>query len=431
MKKTALLLSILLMLLPVLTACDALFGVKLGEVELAYADGVISFDEVENAEGYDIVILHGEEVMYEDRITDTFIDVEMLGLAGNLTVQVNAYAKETKGAVASLDFVQLSEFGDVIFEAEDHLANFGTGKEQSNFRNNTLAHKGAYVGGIDDAGQGVYINYLCPVAGTYELEVHYLTDMEPAYNDVWVNGAYQARYEFTEKTGWGGDRFDAASATVSVTLEKGWNTISVFKNGVASDNWGSYTELDYFVLKGTGETYNVDDLAEYGSRPDKFRLEAEMGSPRKQNAGGVYECKNPAIVESDVHKYSNGFILGNIDNNYDGVEWHFNSPVKAKYRVTIAYAAGQFEGSKTPKPTFIVTQAEVALYKNADFKKMDQVTMDLPYTDGWNMVEESTVTVDIVLEAGKNFIYCLKLDSVDSGIFQIDYIDIEFIEEVE
>lgn len=61
---------------------------------------------------------------------------------------------------------------------------------------------------------------------------------------------------------------------------------------------------------------------------------------------------------------------------------------------------------------------------------MTTVTFDvLPYT-GWGNVAVAEQTIEIVLEAGKNFIYCLKLDSVNSGIFQLDYIDITFVEEV-
>lgn len=418
-----------------LTACGS--SAKLTEVgDISYSDGVISYGEVADAEGYNVTFTHSGEVVYEDKIEDTAIDVESLGLEGNLTMKISAYTSKNTGPEVSFDFTVLSTFGDVIIEAEDHLANFGTGKDQSNFRNNSLAHKGAYVGGIDDAGQGVYINYLCPVAGTFDFDAYYCMDevggFKTAHNDVWVNGEYQTRLDFTEITGWGGDRFDAAKTTSQITLKQGWNTISVMKKGDASDNWGGFAELDYFVIKGTGEKYNVDDLTDYGARPAAYRLEAEMGSPRRKNpANNLYECKNPAILSGGDFKYSNDFLLGNIESNYDGVEWHFNSPVKAKYRVKIAYASGEFEGSKKAAPSFLVSQEQVAMFRNADFDDMQKATFEnLPYT-GWNNVTVADGYVEIVLEQGKNFIYCLKLDSVDSGIFQIDYIDLEFVCEVE
>lgn len=414
-----------------LTACQK--NVTLGKVgNIRYEDGVLSYDEVEHAEGYDVVFSHAGEVVFEDRISDTSIDVESLGLEGNITFSVSAYLGSTKGEKTVYEFTVLTAFGDIVFEAEDYLANYGTGKEQCNFRNNILAHNGAYVGGIDDAGQGIYINYLCPIAGTYTLESYYTTDMPIAHDDVWVNGKFQAKYDYTAKTGWGGDTYNAEKAEVQITLEEGWNTISVMKNGDSTDNWGSFVELDYFVLKGNGEKYNVDDLAKYGPRPSAYRLEAEMGSPRRKNQDiGLYECKNPCIAQTEENQYSNGFLMGNIESNYDGVEWQFNSPVKATYQVKIAYASGAFEGSSEASPSFIVTQEEVGLTKNIDFLDHEIKTIEhLPYT-GWNQVAVAEKTVEITLEQGKNFIYCLKLDSVGSGFFQIDYVDLTFVREIE
>lgn len=410
-----------------LTSCG---GVKLGQVtNIRFEDGILSFDEVKNAEGYNIKLTQNEEVLYEDKITDHQIDIDSLGLEGEIEFEISAFKGNTVGEVSTYTFVALSTFGDVVFEAENYLANYGTGKAQCNYRNNPSAHNGAYVGGIDDAGQGVYIDYLCPVAGTYTFECWYTTDMPVAHDDVWVNGKFQAKYNFTEKTGWGGSTYEAAKAEVQITLNKGWNTISVMKNGDSSDNWGSFVELDYFVLKGDGTKYNSADLKEFGTAPEWYRLEAEMGSPRrKNNDSGTYECKNPCIAEHDDKKFSNGFLMGNIESNYDGVEWQFNSPVKGKYEVKIGYAAGYFDGSKKAKPSFITTTAEVGLTRNADFSHYPVSTMnELEYT-GWDIVSVSEQTVEIELDEGKNFIYCLKLDSVDCGIFQIDYIDIRLTE---
>lgn len=398
---------------------------------IKFEDGILSFDAVIGAEGYNIKFTQNGELLYEDKIQDTAIDTESLGFEGEIDFEVNAYKGTEVGEVSKFSFVALSVFDDIIFEAEDYLANYGTGKAQCNYRNNAAAHNGAYVGGIDDAGQGVYINYLCPVAGTFTFECWYTTDMPVAHDDVWVNGEFQARYDFTEKTGWGGATYEAAKAEVEITLKKGWNTIAVYKNGNSSDNWGSFVELDYFVLKGDGSKYNSSDLKEFGEHPNWYRLEAEMGSPRrKNNASGTYECKNPAIVEKNGKKFSNGFILGNIESNYDGVEWQFHSVVKGKYEVKIAYASGQFDGSKPAAPSFVTTQTEVGLTKNVDFLDYDIKTMNnLPYSN-WDDIVVAEQTVEIELEQGKNFIYCLLLDKVNSGFFQIDYIDIRLVEEL-
>lgn len=417
------------MTMPLMVAC----GEKtpdLTEVgNIAYTDGIISYDEVAGAEGYNVVFTHGGEVVYEDKVTDTSLDVESLGLEGNIKLTVSAYAGEKIGPEKQFDFAVLSTFGETVLEAEDYLRNYGTGKGTSNYRDNPQAHAGSYVGGIDDAGQGIYIDYLCPVAGTYDLDCYYTTACgENVYhNDVWVNGEFAVKYDFDKNTGWGGATYDPEVATVKITLKKGWNTICVMKNGDSSDNWGGWTELDYFVLKGDGSKYNKDDLAsEYGVRPAFFRLEAEMGSPRHANSDGITTVNN-ACIKGDI--YSNGFIMGNLDSNYDGVEWHFNSPVRAKYRVKIAYASGEFEGSKQAAPTFFVTQSEIGLSKNIRFDEMQGAQMSaLPYTANWETVAVSEATVDITLEKGKNFIYCLKLDN--SGLFMIDYVDVSFVEEL-
>lgn len=411
--------------------CSGDDSVKLDKpTNIAFEDGILSYDAVENAEGYDVIFKHGEDVVYEDRIADTAIDVESLGLGGTITVTVSAYKGEVKGEALDYTFVALSTFGEVVFEAEDYLANFGTGTRDGCFRNNSLAHKGAYVGGIDDAGQGVYINYLCPVAGTYDFTAYYTTDMAPAHNDVWVNGSFSAKFDFTEKTGWGGTGvYDAAPATVKITLLKGWNTISVMKNGDEKDNYGSFAELDYFVLKGNGEKYNMDDLLSYGVRPESYILEAEMGSPRKKMGSGIMGCKNPSIQNHGSYTFSNGFLMGAITSKYEGVEWHFNSPVKAKYRIRICYGT---EGSASIAPTFIVTQTQVAPLREADFYDYEQKKMNaLAYSTAAEKPVLSEEWVEITLEAGKNFIYCVLMeDLAEGGELLIDYAELTFIEEI-
>lgn len=446
-----------LMLFPLPVACGE--KTLAAPENLTYADGILSFDEVEGATAYDLVFERKGEVVYQDTFTETAIDVESLGLEGNIKVSVAATAPKAVGTIADCTFTVLSTFDDVIIEAEDNLYNFGTGKSQSNFRNNPLARGGAYVGGLDDAGHGVYINYLCPFAGTYAFNAYYLTASSEeaalqseevvtsqevgvegevvASHDVVVNGAYQTEFLYKEYTGYGGTSFNPAKATVQITLKKGWNTISIMKNGTSADNWGGFAELDYFVLEGNGEKYNIDDeaIAALGERPAFYRLEAEMGSPRKKNpSSNLMECKNPCIAGT-MEEYSNGFLMGAIENTYDGVEWHFNSPVKAKYRLKLAYASGEFaaEGgnpaSKKAKPSIIVTQEEVTPAKSVDLLDCDRVSFnELDYT-GWNNVTVADGYVEIILEKGKNFIYCVKLG--DSGFFQLDYADLIFVEEVE
>lgn len=399
---------------------------KLGAVQnLAFADGILTFDELEGASSYGVSFSHYDELLYEDVISDTSIDTDSLGIKGNIDLKIWGISNEIKGEETSFAFTSLSSFSDIQIEAEDCLLNFGTGKSSSNFRNNPLAHKGAYVGGIDDAGQGIYFDFLSPFDGSFPFYSYYLKDANLAHHDVFINGKKQAQFNYTMNTGWGGDKFSPAEARCDITLKKGWNSISVMKNGSSSDNYGGFAELDWFKIEGNGEQYNIDDLADFGSEVPYRRLEAEMGSPRRKNPGnGLYECKNPAIVASGSQKWSNGFLLGNMDSNYDGVEWQFNSPIKSEYEVHIAYASGEFPGSEKAAPSFVVTQEEIGLSKSVDFEDYPVSTIkDLPYT-GWGNVVMAEAVTTITLEKGKNFIYALKMDSASSGIFQLDYVDL-------
>ena len=407
--------------------------VKLPNIEgISYEDGVLSFNAVEGATKYEYTFTHKGELVYKDTLDVTSLDVESLGLEGNINLSVVAKSDNGESDPATYTFTVLSTFDVVVFEAENYLYNFGTGKANSNFRNNPQASNGAYVGGLDDAGHGIYINYLCPFEGDFKFESTYCyqrtSAITEAHHDVWVNGAFQTKFIYTVETGWGGATFTPEVAETTIHLKKGWNTISIMKNGDSSDNWGDYAEIDLVKLYGNNEKYNIDDLDEYGERPEKFRLEAEMGSPRRKFPNGLYQCKNPCIKEHDDKKFSNGFLMGNIENKYDGVEWHFDSPVAAKYRISLCYAAGSFEGSQKARPSFIVTQEFVGLQKNVDFLEHPiQQMSELEYT-GWDNPTIAEQTFELELQQGDNFIYCLLMEG--SGFFQIDYADLVFIQEL-
>lgn len=392
--------------------------------------GIISFDPLSDVDGYHVCFEMDGQLVIESDIGDTEIDINDLGLSGEIHFEVCGFVGTRRGKVSSLDFSLAKVMEDVVFEAEDYLANFGTGKgNNSNFRNNPLAHGGAYVGGIDDAGQGVFINYLCPIADRYELDLYYLCEEVPGHLSVYVNGTYSARYTCPKNTGYGGDGiFNPDLAKVFIDLEKGWNTIMVCKEGDATDNWGSFVEMDYFVLRSNGGTYLPGDMAEYGVEPPSWRLEAEMGSPRHKNKNNnVFECKNPCIKSHDEYQFSNGYLMGNLDSTYDGVEWQFNAKQAGKYEVTIAYATNM-DGCVA---SFFTTEYEpVDLAHSADFKRMEASTISLPRTNGWDCVEVATATCEISLEYDKNYIYCINMNASDDQgehIYQIDYIDIRFL----
>ncbi|MCQ2741908.1 MAG: hypothetical protein MJ239_01235 [Bacilli bacterium] len=394
--------------------------------------GIVSYSPIEGVDGYHVSFYMNGELAVDANITETEIDVNDLGLSGEIKVSVYGFIGSRRGEPSSIEFVLDVVMEDVLFEAEDYLANFGTGKgNNSNFRNNPLAHGGAYVGGIDDCGQGVFINYLCPMTDRFEFDLYYLAEQVPGHLAVYVNGEFQTKFVCTKNTGYGGEgMFNPDLSKVYINLVKGWNTIMVCKEGDAYDNYGSFVEMDYFVLKGNGKTYNPTDLKEYGDEPARWRLEAEMGSPRHKNKdNNVFECKNPCIKAHDDFKFSNGYLMGNLDSNYDGVEWQFNAKKAGKYEVTIAYATAM---SGCVASFFTTSMEPIDLAHSADFKRMEGSTIALPMTSGWDRVEVATAKCTINLEFDKNYIYCVNMAASDAQgehIYQIDYVDIKYIGE--
>ena len=87
MKKINILLLVLTSLSALASCGEITPSVRLNKVDnISYEDGILSFDEVENAEGYNVKFTHRDEVVYEDKIQDTALDVESLGLEGNINL---------------------------------------------------------------------------------------------------------------------------------------------------------------------------------------------------------------------------------------------------------------------------------------------------------------------------------------------------------
>lgn len=391
---------------------------KLDSVQnLKFADELITFDEVDGAEFYTFDFYHHGELVFQDEVDYNMYDLAGIGLeGGEYTVMVSAASKNRYSDGEFIDVVVLSTIDDVIFEAENGLYNWGS-TTLSCYRNNPLAHEGAYVGGLDDAGQGVYFYYFNFIAGEYDFECYYTTALPNCQVEVVVNGKAQTTFDCSEVTGWGGlGQYDSACATTKIYLEQGWNAINIIKNGNASNDWGGFVELDYFILRGTGEKYNVADYANYDlTYPPYLRLEAEMGCPLKIT-GGFQTTKNPAIKADNC---SNGFILGGMDEIGDGVEWHFSCDYSGRYAIKVAYAHDNLETEDTTISFFLATKRNL---------KKDRKDLKLDRGYGWENVVINSETIVYELEAGQEyFIYATKQEG--SCSFQIDYIDLIYLGE--
>ena len=392
-----------------------------GELEdvgnLKFEDELITIDEVSGADYYTFDFYRYGELVFQDEIDYNMYDLAGIGLdGGEYDVRVRAVNDQVESKGKFIKVVVLSTVDDVIFEAENGLYNWGS-TSLSCYRNNPLAHEGAYVGGIDDAGQGVYFYYFNYIAGEYDFECYYTTESENCQVDVVINGNIQTTIHLDEITGYGGVCvYDSACAMTKIYLEQGWNAINIIKNGDETNDYGGFAELDYFILRGTGEKYNVADYANYDLEyPPYLRLEAELGCPIKI-MGGYQTTKNPAIASDNC---SNGFILGGMDEIGDGVEWHFSCDYSGKYQIRVAYAHNNSDKENTTISFFLATKR--------NFKK-NRIDMKLDSGLGWENVLINSTTITYELEAGNEyFIYALKQEG--SCSFQIDYIDLIYLGE--
>ena len=165
------------------------------------------------------------------------------------------------------EIIVLNPVEDVIIEAEDATLSY------NQYKGNELAHGGAYVGSIDNVKQGVYLQVMAFVTGTYEMEVYYTTGAPVAYHEVFVNGKSFGKVGYEVNTGWGSvDAYDPEKTSIDIDLEAGYNIITVIKNG-NDDNWA---ELDYFVIKAIDAEYNPNDFTNV--ELPAFILEAEMAT---------------------------------------------------------------------------------------------------------------------------------------------------------
>lgn len=411
-------------ILIVLCAHLLMFGLNAcfqGELEdvgnLKFEDELITFDEVSGADYYTFDFYRYGELVFQDEIDYNMYDLAGIGLdGGEYDVRVRAVNDQVESKGKFIKVVVLSTVDDVIFEAENGLYNWGS-TSLSCYRNNPLAHEGAYVGGIDDAGQGVYFYYFNYIAGEYDFECYYTTESENCQVDVVINGNIQTTIHLDEITGYGGvGVYDSACAMTKIYLEQGWNAINIIKNGDETNDYGGFAELDYFILRGTGEKYNVADYANYDLEyPPYLRLEAELGCPIKI-MGGYQTTKNSAIASDNC---SNGFILGGMDEIGDGVEWHFSCDYSGKYQIRVAYAHNNSDKENTTISFFLATKR--------NFKK-NRIDMKLDSGLGWENVLINSTTITYELEAGNEyFIYALKQEG--SCSFQIDYIDLIYLGE--
>ncbi len=294
---------------------------------LAYADGTLTFDGVEKATSYAVEIKKGEQSVHSSTVTETRLDVAALGLdAGKYTVTVIAKCGGVASDAARLEINVLITDGDVVIEAEDAVLN-----GDWHVRYNDGLHGGAYAGGINDCGQGLYFRYYAYEAGERAVEVYYATGTPNSFMKSYINGTYQKNIVFTENTGWlSNDNTTTAKVTATLEFVQGWNEFYLIKDGTDSDNpqYGGNAEIDYIVVKGSGKSY---DATQFDTSSDSYKLEAEVAGWHWQN-GDVRPTKDG--------QFSLGYYCGSMDNAGDGVKFTFKVAESGTYKLQLAYGGG-------------------------------------------------------------------------------------------
>ena len=411
----------------VCTVCNSKYGEKLildKVSNIKYTEGILTFDGVALATEYQVVLKKNNITVLTESISKTKLDLSSYDLAGTYDVEIYSRSGSyTLDSPATSSFTIMSTVEDVIIEAELGLQAYA-----NMYKGNSLAHGGAYIGNIDNCGQGVTLDYFCYFAGEYELEAYYMTDSDGAYHNVYVNGIKQSRLDYSVKTGWGSaTAINTAKTTTTINLQKGWNRIVVIKDGTEADNWGGLAELDYFVVKGTNANYNIDDYSDYDlEAPSTYRLEGEQASFINR-VGLQWEFSN--LIPFYSENASSNYMIGGIDAVGQGLEWHLTANKSGKYCVTVSYAYDVWEGandnvvltfyhSNSHLRNLNMTSEGIKQYKVAELK-IDEVWQ------GWGAPLVNNVTFEIDLVEGDNYIYLVK--ELENMYCQIDYIELTYV----
>ena len=401
---------------------------SLGKVKNIQVKGqILSFDSVENAVSYELEIYKDNKLVVQEIIGKNFLDLSPYHLIGTYTLKIKAAKGLNYGELTTAEIVVMEKVNDVRLEAEDGLMDY------SLYKGNKLSSGNAYVGDIDDCGMGLYYNYFCHVAGEYDLEAYYLTESIGSKHDVFVNGSYADSFVYNTNTGWGtAEHFETACTKIKINLIQGWNTICVMKNGSEAENYGGWAELDYLVLKGQDLYYNQEDFALINTKVSStYRLEAELACPLSRTIiDGLYKWDvYKGNVPMPVSQASNGYLRGNLDETGQGMEWQFNCRRAGKYQVTVVFAH-EYDANESAIVFYHHYQTLRGVKVQADeLENYNQNIVNLDQGLGWDKPVVNSETFVLELQEGENFIYAIREESADKGYFQIDYIELNYMEE--
>ena len=286
--------------------------------------------------------------------------------------------------------------GNVRLEAE----NGSLGATNLVVKESGLASNGKYISGLTDCAHGIFFIHYAPIGGEREVEIAYFTAQPNSKHELVVNGNAQ-NIVYEENTGLGEEATKVGKVTATITLEQGYNTISLSKKGYAYNEpaYGGYAEVDYIEIKGSGETFDKDALV---YNLDQIKIEAELG---KINSSAL-----PVPIDGNC---SNGYIVGEINAAGNGAEFHFNFPVSGRYALQIAY--GKDGGARDIDITFDETNYTYALEDYAG--------------QAWNVFNLSNTAAVLDIETGNHVLNIARAET--GNWFCFDYILLTKIAETE
>ena len=386
---------------------------------------ILTFDAVSNAVSYEVEIYSEDKLVVSTIIGKPSLDLSLYYLMGSYDVKIKAVKGINSSEVVSAKINVLEKVEDVILEAESGLLDYTL------YKKNELAHGNVYIGNIDNCGQGIYYNYFCYVEGSYDLEVHYLTEAIGSKHDVLINGEHSTTITYDENTGWGtASNMNTAVKVVTVQFKQGWNTLCIIKNGTSDDNYGGWAELDYLVVKGMNYEYNP---FEFETTIPSYRLEAELGCAIKRTEteeGYRWVNNNSNNVPMPVYNASAGYLRGDFAEVGEGIEWQLTCSKAGKYQVTISYAtSSEEESAKIYFYNSDKTFRDNTISALELLEKYNQTIISLDDGNGWDNPKINEQTFVLELKEGSNFIYALREEATESGYFQIDYIELTYMEE--
>lgn len=270
----------------------------------------------------------------------------------------------------------------------------------------TVKGGGRVVGNVDTNNRGsVTFTATVGSAGTYRLDVYYVTTEANSTVQVTVNNQYVG--DFTNGTSvsstWADNGGETVSATFNQELTLGTGDNKILIASTAQNS--GWLELDYIVLTRTGDAEEPERI------PDPIKLEAEQQVISKGNAKalGWTDAASGNYCVGDINGIGEGFqMTATVDAESAG-----------KYTVKAVYSTG------TPgamHEVFVGTsESSLVSYGKIVYSENNGWFGSTHYYD-WRT---ATMETQVTLREGTNIIRFLKTAETDQYA-QVDYITLTY-----